>query len=497
MSKNDTPLSIANIKTNLEEVQKKVAELQSSVASLDSTLTGLTEEADLAGQRLNLRGLARYANGLSSLATQDKILQGILEETRSFVDRAAFFLEFESGYRSWKGFGFTADTLEHLLIEDPSDPVINAAKDRTLIQIEGDLGKKLDWLGSSGGIARNAVCIPLVFKNTVPVIFYGDASSPIDVGTLELLMQLSVLVLQNHYLTHLVQQSQTPAQSRWPVLETRDMAPVSPPEPSPEVTAPPPVPLPVEEAPAEEPVAEEAPPEDDFREESPWVDDAPVETPAEEGLSLEVHLEEGPSDETAPGEQPAETEGAESEAQKEEEIPEITIPELDELERLDSAPVEPEEDEPAAPDPFVAPEEEGPSEDVEQEDVSEEGEERPEDSEADVEKEPETVELTQEEEEHAHAEARRFARLLVTEIKLYNEDAVAEGRESNDLYSRLQADIDRSREMYEKRAHPQIQEKIDYFHEQLIALLAQEEPSRMGPDYPGAQFNDIGDNLHP
>ena len=46
------------------------------------------EEADLEAQSLNLRGLARFANQLSSLATQDKILQGILEETRGFVDRA-------------------------------------------------------------------------------------------------------------------------------------------------------------------------------------------------------------------------------------------------------------------------------------------------------------------------------------------------------------------------------------------------------------------------
>ncbi len=495
MSTKDTPLSIANLRTNLEEIQAKVAELQSSIASLDSTLTGLTEEADLAAQPLNLKGLARFASRLSALATQDKILQGILEETRDFVDRAAFFLEFESGYRSWKGFGFTADTLENLLIEDPSDPIIGAAQDRTLIQIEGDLGRKMSWLGSGSGIARNAVCIPLVFKNTVPVVFYGDASRPIEVGPLELLMQLSVLVLQNHYLTHLVQQSPEPAESRWPVLKTKEMAPVAPPEPSPEVSAPPPVAPLAEEVPGEEPVTEETPSEDDFREEYLSVADAPVEPQIEEGPSPEVSLEERPSLETAPEDEAAKTEEVEPGAQ-EEEIPEIILPGLDEAEQWDSVPMEPGEGEPTPPEEFEAPEEEGP-EAVEEEDVTEKREEEQEAAGADVEEEPEAAELTQEEEEHAHAEARRFARLLVTEIKLYNEDAVAEGRESSDLYSRLQADIDRSREMYEKRAHPQIQEKIDYFHEQLIALLAQEEPSSMGPDYPGAQFNDGDDEGHP
>ena len=55
------------------------------------------------------------------------------------------------------------------------------------------------------------------------------------------------------------------------------------------------------------------------------------------------------------------------------------------------------------------------------------------------------------EEEKAHSDARRFARLLVSEIKLYNEQKVAEGRRGGDLYDRLkEEDIDRSRQMYEK-----------------------------------------------
>jgi hypothetical protein len=44
----------------------------------------------------------------------------------------------------------------------------------------------------------------------------------------------------------------------------------------------------------------------------------------------------------------------------------------------------------------------------------------------------------------AHEEARRLARLLISEIKLYNEEQVLEGRRSRDLYHRLKEDIDRS-----------------------------------------------------
>jgi hypothetical protein len=54
------------------------------------------------------------------------------------------------------------------------------------------------------------------------------------------------------------------------------------------------------------------------------------------------------------------------------------------------------------------------------------------------------------EEEKLHNDARRFARLLVSEIKLYNEQKVADGRRNSDLYDRLKEDIDRSRQMYEK-----------------------------------------------
>jgi hypothetical protein len=84
------------------------------------------------------------------------------------------------------------------------------------------------------------------------------------------------------------------------------------------------------------------------------------------------------------------------------------------------------------------------------------------------------------EDESRHEEARRFARLLVSEIKLYNEDAVDRGRQENDLYARLKDDIDRSREMYEKRIPPEIRTARDYFHEELVRILAAGEEGALG-----------------
>jgi hypothetical protein len=89
-------------------------------------------------------------------------------------------------------------------------------------------------------------------------------------------------------------------------------------------------------------------------------------------------------------------------------------------------------------------------------------------------------------ERRPHNDARRFARLLVSEIKLYNEQRVQEGRQSGDLYQRLRESIDRSREMYDKRVQPPVAAKFDYFHYELVNSLADGNSDRLGAGYPGA-----------
>ena len=91
-----------------------------------------------------------------------------------------------------------------------------------------------------------------------------------------------------------------------------------------------------------------------------------------------------------------------------------------------------------------------------------------------------------EEDKRFHNEARRFARLLVSEIKLYNEQKVREGRDNADLYDRLREDIDRSRQMYDKRVRPEVSNRYDYFHHELVNMLAEGDAAKLGADYPGA-----------
>jgi hypothetical protein len=96
------------------------------------------------------------------------------------------------------------------------------------------------------------------------------------------------------------------------------------------------------------------------------------------------------------------------------------------------------------------------------------------------------VDVANEEERRLHNDARRFARLLVSEIKLYNEQKVTEGRSQNDLYARLREYIDRSREMYDKRVKPEVAQKYDYFHYELVNTLAEGDTAKLGSAYPGA-----------
>jgi hypothetical protein len=92
-----------------------------------------------------------------------------------------------------------------------------------------------------------------------------------------------------------------------------------------------------------------------------------------------------------------------------------------------------------------------------------------------------------ESDEKLGAEARLAARLLVSEIKLYNENDVRDGRASMDLYTRLQKQIDQGRDQYRQRldaAGGSVSR--DYYHEELVRVLADGEASRLGPNYPGS-----------
>jgi len=88
-------------------------------------------------------------------------------------------------------------------------------------------------------------------------------------------------------------------------------------------------------------------------------------------------------------------------------------------------------------------------------------------------------------EQKLHKDAKRFAKLLISEIELYNKAKVADGRQNKDLYVRLKADIDRSRQTFDKRFGKVLGKETDHFHDELVRILAANDSSLLGPDYPG------------
>jgi hypothetical protein len=88
------------------------------------------------------------------------------------------------------------------------------------------------------------------------------------------------------------------------------------------------------------------------------------------------------------------------------------------------------------------------------------------------------------EEDELHKKARRFAKLLVEEIKLYNQPRVEEGRQHKDLYERLKVDIEKSRSTYDKRYAESAVASADYFTQELIRILADNDASLMGASFP-------------
>lgn len=84
-----------------------------------------------------------------------------------------------------------------------------------------------------------------------------------------------------------------------------------------------------------------------------------------------------------------------------------------------------------------------------------------------------------------HRKAQRFARLLMDEIKLYNQAKVAEGRKNRDLYDRLKEDIEKSRATFRKRYGNTAAANTDYFSQEIVRSLAEDDASLMGANFRG------------
>jgi hypothetical protein len=415
-SLNDARQNYRGLQTQFDQLQQSSTELETQVQAtrnldarleqMGGSLRRVAEEVPTAAERPPIQGLdpellKQTLKTLAAASSQEEILDAFLDLASQKVNRAILFASKNGSYIPWRSRGFSSEALESVVVEDPTDPIITVARSHQLIYREQAPAGERPSLGRAGDMPHAFTAIPLVFDDFVPVIFYADSGTSLDVDYLEVLSYLAVLVLKNNALQQLSGE-QKPAEVQ--------AAPKAAPAPEPfQPVAAQPEPVVQKPMPAEVPAAEAA-------EEVLITEDWEIPESMKEGAR--------PVAPPAPAAQAPMPESAKEAA----------------------PPPPPAQPEPAAePAPAISPEDQ----------------------------------------EKYGNEARRFARLLVSEIKLYNEDEVYNGRQSGDLYTRLKRDIDRSREMYEKRVHPGIARSFDYFHEELVRILAREDANLMGAGYPG------------
>lgn len=82
--------------------------------------------------------------------------------------------------------------------------------------------------------------------------------------------------------------------------------------------------------------------------------------------------------------------------------------------------------------------------------------------------------------------AERYAKLLVSEVKLYNEAAIRVARHKKDIRTRLRAEIDRARRLYHERVPASVTTRDEIFEQELLRILADGQPELLGVDMPEA-----------
>ena len=370
--------------------------------------------------------------------SQAEVLKTLVNRASSFAPRVAFFVVKGEQATGWRGRGFEGtvgdEAIQQISLSLSSDTLVGAAAKKLLTWSGGPGTHEEDHIlmGKLGEeLPQRVVSIPLVVRGRAVAVLYADSagldSESINLEALETLVTVSGMAVD------LLSAGRTAAAPRKAVEET---------------PAPAPVPAPVEEPQASyEPASEYAStPEPSFsgaetiesyEPEPQSYEAAPVE-PASFVEAVPVEEASGVFEDSSA---PADTSMAMGE-----EPPSWTS------EPLETSPA------PAARRRY--------GQDVEL-----------------------PVEVHGEEERRLHNDARRFARLLISEIKLYNEQKVAEGRSEHDLYDRLREYIDRSREMYDKRVKAEVASRYDYFHGELVNTLAEGDASKLGANYPGATVN--------
>lgn len=451
---------IATLQTLLNESLSTFLERQSDAQLESSLVASITEHLHAAHERgiehaasessrakaSSDMALVKSAIGeINEQKSQADILKALVNRASAFAPRVAFFVIKGEQASGWRGRGFEGtvgdQTIPQISLPLSADTVIGSAA-KSLTTWSGDSGSHTEdhllvkRLGEEP--PQRIVAIPLTVRGRAVAVLYADSagldSESINLEALETLVTVAGMAVE------LLSVSRAAAPKRAPAEEATPAPAEAEPEPQPSYT----------------PTSEygEAPstPEPTYSAEPTYSEESYAPEPSFSGSETISSYE---------------TEVAESGSLMDSGVAEeatahpVEAPEAsDSFGEAPPAWTSPVEAAPAAPPRRRY------GQDVEL-----------------------PVEVHDDEERRLHNDARRFARLLISEIKLYNEQKVAEGRIEHDLYDRLREYIDRSREMYDKRVRPEVAHRYDYFHGELVNTLAEGDVSKLGANYPGATVN--------
>jgi hypothetical protein len=476
-----------------QEIQRRLEEftpaLPSSYVSHEDLAPAAERELGPNARRSALRALRDALAAIDRARSQADILGALLHQSAGFASRAAVLLVRGDGLQGWggEGFGDADASVRGLQLDSPNGAWGRLAQAQGTVRLSAsDCGTLCSRLESP--LPSEGVLVPIVLRDRVAAGLYADRLGDGELGV-EALQVLAHAAAQAIETLPFRERSATPTLSLEGGEETAAAEP-APPAQTAAVEAPAPAAAP--------PPAPEPEPEPEPRATS-W--SAPVEEPPpaparptsvggwEEAVSMPSVTEAMPLPgfTPQPEDDPLSTQRAASAMQEEvpryprsvEEPPPARVPDpspdatvLLSRSNLQAAepgaapaplrPVPPPAEEPASGAPGT-PEVRPPS-----------GVDGPGWAFATtrVPVSPDT--------EAMHEEARRLARLLVSEIKLYNEDQVEEGRRNRDIYERLKEDIDRSRQMYDERVDPKILRSTDYFYQELVRILAAGDSKALG-----------------
>lgn len=509
--------ALETIKSDLEEAQELyLAKLETTLASIKNAIESIPKPSpitfdidkilslisssikvpapqEIKSQSSQISSLKNSLIQIDKGKTQVEILDYYLKEASKFASRVAIFIFKNEQAVGWRGLGFTKFGSDDMKIKSiifplsEGNPFYNSFQN-SISFLYQPLSEDMITKTLGGPKPEKILLIPLIIKDKVAAALYADEikqAIPLEPDLLEILTYSTSLCISLIGQRHLLP---SPTLSKADSLKLETLRPSKPEVPTPPTPSPSVQPIPspektqkydikaIEQLEAIKRETLKKPPMEVQREPTTTVQIPPVapkpvppppkvEPPKEEGV-YEVQMEEIKEI---------------PEEEVEYKVPEAPPASEWAAESADFGMKEfvPEKIKPTPPPPPPPPA------DIEEIYAKKSVEVKPP---VDFKKEkpgfgfesiPVKPGLTPEE-SRRHDEARRFARLLVSEIKLYNENKVEEGKKNKNIYSLLKEDIDRSKQLYEERIAADIRAKSDYFKQALISILAGGDSSALG-----------------